>query len=318
MFAWLFRPSTGEARAAFPYALEEIQRREGLPIDATRTYAEFSMEWLSWYVGVPILLLGCLGVAAAVFRALGRDMSWSVRTACLSLLVPAAVYIYRPSINPDHIWAMRRFLPIVIPGFLISAMVVAGWLTSRFRFGPAPLVPLMAATLLTFQPISTASAALGRARRCRHGRVDAFGLSAARRGGSARCGRRPGGAAFLAPRAAPTGVVRGECCGRDPRSDGFGRRSDWRRCGRGDDQIFGAGNARRAPAADAQHSVLAVDSHPATRSGRAHNVPTRSGGPRRRLSWTVTRRPGVRPRHTRRGRPSSVRSVSGPLPGRSG
>ena len=61
--AWLVRPAIGEARSGTPYALEAIQRREGLLVDPTRSYDELSMAWIGWYVGAPVLALGCFGIA---------------------------------------------------------------------------------------------------------------------------------------------------------------------------------------------------------------------------------------------------------------
>jgi hypothetical protein len=37
------------------------------------------------------------------------------------LAPPALLYLWRPSITPDHIWAMRRFLPAVFPGVILLA-----------------------------------------------------------------------------------------------------------------------------------------------------------------------------------------------------
>ncbi|HSK95924.1 MAG TPA: hypothetical protein VK891_04830, partial [Euzebyales bacterium] len=40
----------------------------------------------------------------------------------LSVSGLTTLYIWRPSITPDHIWAARRFLPVVIPGLLVCAV----------------------------------------------------------------------------------------------------------------------------------------------------------------------------------------------------
>jgi hypothetical protein len=48
-----------------------LQRLERLPVDGTRQYYESSLSWLVWYLGVPALLLACLG-AAVLGRRLVR------------------------------------------------------------------------------------------------------------------------------------------------------------------------------------------------------------------------------------------------------
>ena len=46
----------------------------------------------------------------------------------LAATVPMTVlYIARPSIAPDHLWAMRRYLPVVLPGMTIAAAAAAIW-----------------------------------------------------------------------------------------------------------------------------------------------------------------------------------------------
>jgi hypothetical protein len=48
-----------------------LQRLERLPVDGMRQYYESSLSWLVWYLGVPALLLACLG-AAVLGRRLVR------------------------------------------------------------------------------------------------------------------------------------------------------------------------------------------------------------------------------------------------------
>lgn len=49
--------------------VRDLQTAEGLPVDARRTYAEHSMQWMSWYLGTPALLAAIVGVAFAVRRS---------------------------------------------------------------------------------------------------------------------------------------------------------------------------------------------------------------------------------------------------------
>ena len=77
--------------------------------------------WLSWYVSWP-LLLAC--AAALVWLAAGgraaRDPGVTLVVALLSVVI--LQYLWNPFEESVHIWAMRRFVPVVLP---LLALVVA-------------------------------------------------------------------------------------------------------------------------------------------------------------------------------------------------
>jgi hypothetical protein len=51
-----------------------------------------------------------------------------------SLFLPSALlYLTNPSITPDQIWAMRRFIPVVVPGLLLATAWVGQQLAARRR-----------------------------------------------------------------------------------------------------------------------------------------------------------------------------------------
>ena len=109
-----------------------LQKADGLPIEPTRTYAEQTLSWLSWYYGPLTLALGVVGAAFGVHRLLRRGDLRLV--APLGMFLPAALlYLTVPSIVPDQIWAMRRYLPVVIPGLLVAAAVTLALLTRGWR-----------------------------------------------------------------------------------------------------------------------------------------------------------------------------------------
>ena len=108
-----------------------VQRSQGLVVDGTRTYNEWSMHWLSWYLGVLGLGLAVIGLAWVWRRAiLGLRGVWPF---LLTLSLMAAGYLLRPSITPDQLWAMRRFLPIVLPGLILTAVLGVQWLFEEQR-----------------------------------------------------------------------------------------------------------------------------------------------------------------------------------------
>jgi hypothetical protein len=113
-----------------------LQKANGLPPDGTRSYAEQTMLWFSWYYGPVTVALGVLGVAFGV-RCLLRRGGLRLLAPLAMFLSAALLYVTAPSIVPDQIWAMRRYLPVVIPGLLLAAAVVLGLLARRSRAGMA-------------------------------------------------------------------------------------------------------------------------------------------------------------------------------------
>lgn len=105
-----------------------LQAAEGLPVDPTRSYDDWSVRWLSWYFGWPMVIAAFAGLAALGHRAISRrDPRPFVVLATIG--APSLLYLWRVSITPDQIWAVRRLLPVTIPGFLLAATVtvVAIW-----------------------------------------------------------------------------------------------------------------------------------------------------------------------------------------------
>jgi hypothetical protein len=115
----------------FSLWIEYWQKAENLTSDGTRSYAEHTLAWLSWYDSAIVVVAGALGIAWLT-RRVGR----TGRPAALGFLVVWVAYslisLTYPDITADQIWSMRRFLPIVIPGFLIGAAYVGSRL---WRYG---------------------------------------------------------------------------------------------------------------------------------------------------------------------------------------
>ena len=126
-------PNAPEAQIRY---ITFLQKAYGLPLDGTRSYAEQTMLWFSWYYGPVTVALGILGVAFGVHRLLRRG-DLRLLAPLAMFLSAALLYVTVPSIVPDQIWAMRRYLPVVIPGLLLAAAVVLGLLARRSRAGMA-------------------------------------------------------------------------------------------------------------------------------------------------------------------------------------
>jgi hypothetical protein len=78
----------------------------------------------------------------------------------LLLVVPStAIYLWRPSITPNHIWAMRRYLPAVLPGIIALAVVAIAWILGGRAVRALPtlgrgVVAALAAAVLVLPPVA--------------------------------------------------------------------------------------------------------------------------------------------------------------------
>ncbi|WP_067821277.1 hypothetical protein [Actinomadura kijaniata] len=145
----------------------EVQRLNGLPADPARQYAEISLYWVIWYVGVPVLLLAAVAAGLLLRRLLlGRAPGWGVPLAVVGWATATA--LWRPAVAPDHPWASRRLADIVIPGLVLLAVWGAAWTVRRFRCAGYGTVVVAAAAWVAVTtlaaPVALASAWLWNAR----------------------------------------------------------------------------------------------------------------------------------------------------------
>ena len=148
-----------------------LQRLLGLPVQPTRSYAEDSLYWVIWYLGVPALLLAGLGAALLARRVVRAALRWSdgdgvARAWALPLAIIAwgtVSVLWYPGTVPDQPWASRVLVPLALPGFVLSAIWVAAWLDRRARERGAGLtaVSLSAACFVVALAVPTAVTAFG-------------------------------------------------------------------------------------------------------------------------------------------------------------
>jgi hypothetical protein len=130
-------PATGAA-ADF---VASLQRLEHLRVDPGRLYAEDTLYWVIWYVGLPAVLLGGFGLALLMRRCLRALFSWhdssgAARVWALPLAViccGSAAVLWQPETAPDQPWASRRLVPLVLPGLILCATWASAWLRGRAR-----------------------------------------------------------------------------------------------------------------------------------------------------------------------------------------
>jgi hypothetical protein len=104
------------------------------PARGMGTYVE-----LSWYLGLLTLTLGVIGFARRLGQSDGAQglLLWS-------LFGLSIVYLAGGSFTyPDHFWAMRRFVPVLVPGLtLLAADAVVSLLPRRWSEWRQALIPL--------------------------------------------------------------------------------------------------------------------------------------------------------------------------------
>lgn len=112
--------------------IAKVQAANGLPVDSTRLYYEDSLYWVIWYVGVPVTVSATLAAAVLTHRlARGREFVWLLPLAVV--MWTTATTLLRPGITPDHPFASRRLVPIVIPGLILLAVWGLRLLRDRAR-----------------------------------------------------------------------------------------------------------------------------------------------------------------------------------------
>jgi hypothetical protein len=101
-----------------PFALID---RPGHFLHGTRDYREQSLPALAAYLGWPTVLAAAIGAAIAVARVLLGRAHAALALIVLVFVPSAVIMLSNPRISPDHFWAVRRLVPLVIPGFALLA-----------------------------------------------------------------------------------------------------------------------------------------------------------------------------------------------------
>ncbi len=118
---WIVRPMIRFGHHGSSTFIAGLEAREGVTVDESRSLSAYTLRWIGWYFGPLVMVLAALGLGVLVWRFLsGRG---SVAEALLGsyLLFAGALYIVNPEVNPFQIWAMRRFVPLVLPGVVLLA-----------------------------------------------------------------------------------------------------------------------------------------------------------------------------------------------------
>lgn len=132
--AWFVRPVLSTVTGASSAAIAVLEGNEGRAAEGVRRYSEDSVLWLGWYLGPAALALGFLGLAVVVRRLVAHQPRDPRLVPFVTVLVVvSSLYLWRPSIVPDHVWAMRRYTIVTIPGLLLLAALAGQALVDQWR-----------------------------------------------------------------------------------------------------------------------------------------------------------------------------------------
>lgn len=135
-----------------PYAI--IGGETGLA--GTRDFREESLRNLAAYVSWPGLVLALGGLVAALDVLRKRSVTVHGTFVTICFLVTATLFVANPQISPDHPFAIRRFVPIVIPCVVMFACYAVvrllGLVPGQRAFPAAPVVAILFAPFLLLQP----------------------------------------------------------------------------------------------------------------------------------------------------------------------
>ncbi|MCB1271757.1 MAG: hypothetical protein M9942_06850 [Microthrixaceae bacterium] len=163
---WFLRPLLMEAHGAVFGRISALQAVEGVEVEPGRVYAERSMEWMSWYIGAPALLVAIVGIGVVARRVVARRAAPAELVVLGLVLTAGVLYLWTPQITPDQLWASRRYVPALLPCVAVFAAVGLTSLVglTGLRGGRRRLVAGVSASVLVLAPAaSTAPIASHRA-----------------------------------------------------------------------------------------------------------------------------------------------------------
>ena len=119
VFGYFIRPHLGEVKtAAYWYGGGEIPNLD-----------RENLVRLGWYLGPAGVALGVAGMCWMLLKDLNRRTVFLLGIGLFFSLL----YLWRIQANPHQIYAMRRYVPVVLPFFIITAAYLINWLYVHLR-----------------------------------------------------------------------------------------------------------------------------------------------------------------------------------------
>ena len=120
--------------------------------------------WLSWYLSWPVLILCGIALAWQLRSVLAGRADQGLSFLLLLLGVVSLHYLYDPLEDGDHIWSMRRFVPVVLPGLLLILAAAVNrlveWIYAEYRTAATIAAGVLLVGLLARPSVAVAGAPL--------------------------------------------------------------------------------------------------------------------------------------------------------------
>lgn len=111
----------------------------------SRSYVEDSLVNLGKYLSPPVVWMAIFGWFVALWTLVRRGTGLGLLATVVLTGGSSAAYIWNQTITPMHFWAIRRFVPLSIPAFVLFGALGMWWLSARLT--TKWRVPLVAATI---------------------------------------------------------------------------------------------------------------------------------------------------------------------------
>lgn len=118
------------ARAVWFFGMAVMGHAQVIPVIE---YARnTTITWLLWYIGPLLGVTGIIGFIYGWSRLLRGRMGWMVPFFAV-LTAACILYLLDPQISADQVYASRRFLPVIFPGFIVLGVMVVQQAVQRLE-----------------------------------------------------------------------------------------------------------------------------------------------------------------------------------------
>lgn len=131
LYGWLIRPELFDAKSV----VDQFSTNDRPVLDAENFIR------LGWYLSPVGIWLGVLGICLLVWYA-----DWQKSVLIVLGIFFALFYLWQIRNNPVQIYAMRRYVPVVMPLFIVGAAYFVGWL-AQYRQWWAKLTAVLIAVI---------------------------------------------------------------------------------------------------------------------------------------------------------------------------
>jgi hypothetical protein len=121
-YAYFIRPVVGTPKTFFYWYDNQT----------LHAYDHENLVRIGWYISPLGVLMATLGGIRIIYRELSGKTLLFVSIA----VIFSVFYVWNIWSNPHHIYTMRRYVPVVMPAFMISISYALLWLYRSFPFAP--------------------------------------------------------------------------------------------------------------------------------------------------------------------------------------